>query len=106
MKIRASKPGEDGTIRYSFFCPACKYPHSYLVGGPPNTHPRWSFNGDMERPTFGPSLLMYSNKPGTGERLVDCHLFLTDGVIQFCGDNPHELNGKHVPLAEFPPEWA
>lgn len=90
-KLRAfAKPGV-GT-GYLFWCPGCREHHSYDVrtdGGRPN----WSFNGDMERPTFTPSLFY-------PDRI--CHLFLTDGVIHFLGDCSHKLAGQTVPLEPLP----
>lgn len=61
----------------------------------------WSFNGDMERPTFSPSLLVWPTGDGYQKR---CHLFLTDGQLQFCGDSDHALAGQTVPLPEWPSE--
>ncbi len=77
--------------RYLFFCPGCRCNHSYDVrhdGG----RPAWQFNGDMERPTFTPSL-HYT------ERV--CHLHLTAGRIQFLADSTHKLAGQTVDLPDF-----
>lgn len=76
-----------------FHCPGCGHLHAYVVGG--GTGPRWTFNGNMEKPTFTPSL-RNSDLKGT-----TCHLFLTDGVIHFCGDCPHPLAGKSVPMEDI-----
>lgn len=71
---------------YAFMCPGCKRSHSYQV-------PRWGFNGDQARPTFTPSLRVFTPKtkdPVTGEEIPEetlCHLFLTDGQLRFCGDS-------------------
>ena len=82
----------DGTITaYGFWCPGCKEYHSFDV-----TPGRgWRFNGDIDKPTFSPSLL-YPSKP------IRCHLFLRNGMLQFCGDCGHELAGKTVPLPVDP----
>ena len=56
----------------------------------------WQFNGDVERPTFTPSVL---------ERYGDSevnHYFVTDGRIQFLADCTHELAGQTVDL----PVWT
>lgn len=82
---------------YWFFCPGCEQAHQYRVGG--GTGPRWSFNGDMEKPTFRPSLLMR----GSSAYRV-CHLFLTDGKLEFCADSTHALAGQTVELPELP-DW-
>ena len=96
--------------RVLFRCPGCNDNHQISVG-------TWTFNGDFERPTFSPSLLVYGNQwprdeypeyfkeehagvaPG-GDTV--CHSFVTDGRIQFLGDCTHTLAGQTVDL----PEWS
>lgn len=105
MRLRAVRHDSGEVYGYSFWCPGCKRPHVYQV-------PRWDFNGDLDRPTFSPSLLVFTPEwtdPETGEkhaRETQCHLFLTDGQLSFCGNSPHELAGKTVPLPEWPSEGA
>ena len=74
--------------RYCFYCPGCKDNH-YL-------NKRWKFNGDLDRPTFTPSLLsQYNNKE-------ICHSYITDGKIRFLTDCTHHLKGQTVELPEYP----
>lgn len=80
--------------RYFFWCPGCKEPHFYQTSG----SPAWQFNGDLERPTFTPSLL---NTTRRGDVDHTCHLFLTDGNLQFGADCSHEYRAQTVPL----PDW-
>ncbi len=86
--MRAKKFSDDS---YGITCLACGCGHS-LKG--------WSFNGDLERPTFQPSLLVsgYLN-----ERQPNgvCHSFITDGRIQYLSDCTHEFAGKTIELPEF-----
>lgn len=80
---------------YWFFCPGCKENHCFTVrqdGG----RPAWNFNGNFEVPTFTPSLL-YPDRV--------CHLFLTNGQIQFLGDCSHELAGQTVGMQEITEIW-
>ena len=93
MKL-AAHPFKDGSgsIQYWFFCPGCENHHAYTV-------PRWTFNGDMERPTFTPSLLC--NADHIPSR---CHLFMTDGKIQFLSDCHHKLAGQTVEMEDCE-EW-
>jgi len=87
--------------RIGFHCPGCRKPHVVNVspGG-------WGFNGNYERPTFTPSVLVTYNGPdagadrGDGDRAPPavCHSFVTDGQIQFLGDCTHALAGQTVPL--------
>jgi hypothetical protein len=93
-----AKEGE--TVGYMFWCPGCKATHSYAIklyrdGG----NPVWDFNGNVECPTFSPSLL-YETKRESGPHR--CHIYLTDGKIHFLPDCTHELAGKVVDLPEYP----
>lgn len=100
--------------RYYFECPGCKEVH--VVGT------SWKFNGNLECPTFTPSILVRSGckteghkegdncwctynkecielgKDPTTFKCVRCHSFITDGKIQFLNDCNHELAGKTVDL--------
>jgi len=80
--------------------------------------PKWTFNGDYDRPTFTPSILVSGvqaehdeNGEWTGEFVCDeagkplplcCHSLVTDGQIQFLGDCTHGLANQTVPLPDFP----
>ena len=44
------------------------------------------WNNNVIEPTFTPSLLVNTTDPA-----LFCHLFLTDGKIQFLGDCFHDL---------------
>lgn len=89
---------------YYHWCPACDEPHRYVVGG---NGQYWTFNHDYKKPTFSPSMLMSTNIPRTPEERVNrvnytvCHYFIREGMIDYCGDSPHHLAGKTVPL----PKW-
>lgn len=85
-----------GVGGFSFFCPGCDHRHVYYTSGPMT----WSFNGDRERPTFTPSLLNTCDAhPDPKQRR--CHLFLTDGKIQYCSDCTHDLAGQTVEMVEL-----
>lgn len=65
----------------------------------------WTFNGDYERPTFKPSILVKGTDwdgkvPGQGITRTVCHSFVTDGRIQFLGDCTHSLAGQTVDLPD------
>ena len=95
----ACRAGREIQVGWAFWCPGCEAMHVYSVH--PEGHPRgvvWSFNGDEEKPSFTPSLLVFET-----EHNPRCHLFLTDGVIHFCGDCGHPLAGKVAPLGDEPP---
>lgn len=84
---------------YLFWCPGCRRPHPYRVAASPWDKPGtpvWTFNGDLTKPSFSPSLLVLCSDGKT-----ECHLFLTDGVLSYCGDSAHALAGQSVPLGPF-----
>lgn len=75
-----------------FWCPGCDERHMVRIGGQ-----GWQWNGDAERPTLSPSILVQGNPD-----VPVCHSFVRDGNIQFCSDSSHSLTGKTVPLPDFP----
>ena len=114
-----------------FFCPGCKERHHIQVGEGPG--PRWGYNGNPDRPTFTPSILVTWNEPANlknpgalnrdletarqrreaGETNVKvpsvgkvCHSFVTDGRIQFLADCTHELAGQTVDMVPLPGDAA
>ena len=98
-----------------FWCPGCEEMH--VVRVPPHPH-AWGFNGDYDRPTFTPSVLVtsghyapdwdgkacwctyYRDHPDADVDFVcyRCHSYVTDGKIQFLGDCTHALAGQTVEL--------
>jgi hypothetical protein len=79
--------------RVAFHCPGCGYAH--FVGVPPSAQ-AWKFNGDFERPTFTPSVLVAKDQPEQR-----CHSFIIEGKIRFLTDCHHNLAGQTVDL----PAW-
>lgn len=75
-----------------FYCPGCKCNHNFAVGSPGYYNHNWTFNGDIRNPTFTPSLRITSN---------GCHLNLTNGMLIFHNDSPHEFKGKTVPMEDL-----
>lgn len=89
-----------------FFCPGCKCGHSIHAkpAKSPYNGATWEFNGDYERPTFSPSVLVTRHElPGSGDVIGPrvCHSFVRDGKIQFLGDCDHELAGQTVELPDI-----
>ena len=88
--------------RLLFWCPGCDGAHGVSVGTGPG--PRWGYNGQPDRLTFTPSILVTYNGPdaGIGDGIpAICHSFVTDGRIQFLTDSTHALAGKTVDLPPF-----
>lgn len=112
----------DDHEEYFFLCPGCKDWHYVLVRYG-DTYPKgfgvpqWEFNGDIEKPTFSPSLLVTSGHYCRGQEGKECwctfeerfgkepgmscyicHSFVRDGKIEFLSDCTHELAGQTVPV--------
>jgi hypothetical protein len=86
---------------WTFRCPGCKTEHIIVSRAGANCSHKveWGFNGDVDRPTFSPSLLVrweYRN----GNPTQICHSFIRNGQIQFLGDCTHSLAGQTVDLHE------
>lgn len=60
----------------------------------------WTFNGNLEKPTFSPSLLVTGYLNAEQPDGV-CHSYITDGKIQYLSDSTHEYAGKTIELPEF-----
>ena len=91
---------------YSHWCPACEEMHNFYVDKPTHKGARWSFDGNVNRPTFAPSMNISSPACdwGDGEHTpaMRCHYILTVGQIQFCGDCTHAMVGKVIELPDLP----
>jgi hypothetical protein len=93
-------------------CPGCGNRHTIGSG--------WNWNGDYERPTITPSILVRTGHyipkhqgscwcTYNAEHPDDlypyecflCHSFVTDGRIQFLGDCTHVLAGQTVELPDI-----
>ena len=96
MKLKPAVDEAGALWAYAFVCPGCGHAHVYRVSGAT----RWAFNGDLERPTFTPSLLnTCPHHPDPKQRR--CHVNLTLGKLHFHGDCTHTLAGKVVDLPDF-----
>lgn len=107
------------TDGYTFWCPGCREMHQVWTDRAEK--PCWAFDGNVESPTFSPSILItgkqgVNNERGawTGEWVTDadgkaldlvCHSFVTAGRINFLGDCTHALRGQTVALPDLP-AWA
>lgn len=94
---------------YFFHCPGCATFHIVAVEKPLANGAQWSFNGDLNAPTFSPSILVktceavipsFVREPGDPPAV--CHSFVRAGRIEFCGDSSHALAGQTVPLPLWP----
>lgn len=93
--------GADGSIReYVFYwCAGCGHSHSVPAE-------RWNWNKSEDSPTLSPSVRHYTVNPETKAETTICHYHLRDGVIEYCGDCQHSLNGQKSPLQEIPENYG
>ena len=84
-----------------FECPGCGCLHSVATKTPNGMGSKWTWNGDVENPTFKPSVLVKANYSSKSRMDDICHSFVTDGKIRFLSDCTHHLAKQVVEL----PEW-
>lgn len=96
----------------SFMCLGCGLEHTVRLLAPN----KWTFNGDLGKPTLSPSVLVRSghhaqhhtqgancwcDMPDAGFSCQICHSFVRDGKIQYLNDCTHELAGQTIDLPEM-----
>ena len=86
------------------YCPGCEDAHQISIDHPNNNQAKWGWNGDVEKPTFTPSILVGPRHTNAGFKDIRCHSFIRDGVWDFLGDCTHDLKGQQVPLQPIPRE--
>ena len=107
--VGPTEPGGSDMKHYAwcFVCPACNTVHQ--------CDDRWSFNGNLEAPTFGPITIIVDGKPTltSCSILVNgdpkfhhpgrprCHSHVTDGRIRYEGDCSHAYANQTLDL----PDW-
>lgn len=94
------RSASDGGL--TWWCPGCNRAHHIRVGDGPG--PRWGWNGNADKPTFTPSVLVSYNGPDAGRDGAPpavCHSFVVDGQMQFLNDCTHGLAGQTVPITPW-----
>ena len=100
MKIQVFHEREDD-VAYEcaeIFCPACKHTHPVTLTAPNLDTPIWNLSGTPEMPTLSPSVKIVCADE------VQCHYYLTAGVMKFQSDCKHDLAGQWVDLPDIPAE--
>lgn len=96
------------TNGYCHWCPGCDEAHAINTDAPNSVGAKWSFDGNVDKPTFSPSVNIKTNTPDMGAKYQPnactsvCHYFVKAGEIQFLGDCTHALAGQTVPLPPLP----
>lgn len=70
------------------WCPGCESLHVINVEKPNHCNAVWTWDGNIEAPTFNPSINIVGH----------CHYFIRGGRIEFCADSKHALAGQTVDL--------
>lgn len=90
---------------YGHWCPACEEMHAFAVDGPQSNGARWTFDGNVDLPTFNPSMNIRWGRQADPRCDVDggaCHYHLHAGVLKYCADSTHAMAGLEVPLPPIP----
>ena len=118
-KLRKWLNDANGDEGLTYWCQGCKMPHGIKTKG----SGAWTWNGDVDKPIFGPSVLYQMDRwtpPVTPENIDQwraapweqvqvkhvCHTFIgcngaQPGQVIFLGDCTHELAGQTLDL----PDW-
>jgi hypothetical protein len=104
------KTGDEGL---HYWCQGCNKVHGIKTKG----KGAWTWNGDVEKPVFGPSVLVtYEARPDADPvrfpewlKARTCHTFVgcngaQPGEVIFLGDCTHPLAGTVQPIPDLP-EW-
>jgi hypothetical protein len=100
---------------FMFECPGCGMTHFMYTRFRNSSNAIWQFNGDIEKPTFHPSInytagymiprkllrddeYEYYKKKGFGSR---CHSYLRNGIMTFLNDCTHDKKGQKIELPEI-----
>lgn len=94
MKAEPVKDFNEEIVGYVVECKACGWAHMIYTTGPV----QWSFNGDVEKPTFSPSLMV--NGDLSNKSVPRCHSFIRDGKWQYLNDCTHDMAGKTVDMVD------
>lgn len=80
---------------YLFYCPGCKCDHGLWTSNKNGNNVIWKFNGDLNKPTVTPSLLIKHGKN------IVCHLFIKEGMLKYLHDCSHELAGETIEMEDY-----
>lgn len=92
--------------RYLHWCPGCKSRHIVSTDVPNSVGAIWQFDGNVEYPTFTPSVHIPAEAYRIGDsympRRIVCHYTLREGILSFFIDSGHTLAGSTMPLPDLP----
>lgn len=83
-----------GTYGVQIDCPGCESEHVISLD-------KWSWNGDVQKTTFTPSLLTKIVYGVNSEKVFICHCFVENGQIRYLDDTTHKYKGQTLELPEL-----
>ena len=96
IKIRKCRQNHPDDNEYHYKCPGCGYMHGFKTNEGSPGSPKWTFNGDYEKPSLTPSMNVGPKTPKS-----QCHHFVEEGKIRFLNDCWHSLKGQTVELPDI-----
>lgn len=84
------------------WCPACGELHAFSCEQPQRNGAQWKWDGNVNFPTFTPSMNIKIGPYGDGRPDWRCHYNLTGGILIFHGDCTHPLGGTRHGLIPIP----
>jgi hypothetical protein len=97
-KLLEPLKNQDDVSGYFVECPGCKISHVIYTNNAKG--PSWTFNGDFQKPTFSPSLVVRYSW-GDEKKQNVCHSFIRDGRWEFLSDCTHSLAGQTVEMIDI-----
>lgn len=98
----------DGGQSAHIFCPACNCTHALKLKVPQTNGAMWNFDGNVQNPTFVPSLNVKTGSYAVpsfidpeGLLPTICHSIIKNGQIEYCGDCTHKFAGQTLTLPEI-----
>ena len=118
MKVKRVVDGAGNPYGYRFNCPGCtvgRMGGMHVLPTVPGHHAMWRFNGDVDKPSFSPSILSRSghyirgrqedgcwcDRPHPHFKCGICHSFVRDGQIEYLSDCTHPLAGQTIALPDI-----
>lgn len=87
------------------WCPGCDEAHRFVISNEDGTIPSgpvWTWDGDLEHPTFEASLLVNGGRAHPDRAI--CHSYVRGGRWEFLSDSTHKLAGQTVDMVPLP-DW-
>ena len=85
---------------YLFYCTGCNCHHLVTTERKNDRGAQWRFNGNMEAPTFYPSIHIWVLTSDEKKKTI-CHSYVSNGFIQYLLDSDHELKGQTIELSNI-----